>query len=133
MPNTFIHGKLSTVTIAGAQFAGITVSYDEDLSDLTDITFTQAAGASWGVFIPGYNLASGDIAFVFDASNPPYLNPQNMVPGTLMTLVVSPDGSRNYSFQAYSGKFGWKGGPRGGPVMCTTHYQATGVVTRPST
>jgi len=133
MANTFIHGRLSTVTIGGTQFAGLTITYEEDLSDLTDITFTQAAGATFGVFIPGYNFSTGDISFIFDASNPPYLSPQNMVPGTLMTLVCSPDGSRNFSFSAYSGKFRWAGGPRGGPVQCSTHYQSTGTITRPVT
>jgi hypothetical protein len=133
VPNTFIHGKLSTVTIATTQFAGLTISYDHDLSDLTDITYTQAGGATWAVFLPGYNVVSGDITFVFDTSNPPYLSPQNMTPGTLMALVVSPDGVRNFSFNAYSGKFHWGGGPRGGPVNCSTHFQATGTVTLPVT
>ncbi len=128
----FIHGKLTTVTIGGTQFAGLTVSFDEDLSDLTDITYTVSGGATFGVFLPGYNIASGDITFVYDSANQPVLAPQNMIPGTLMTLVVAPDGTKPFTMQAYSGKFHWAGGPRSGPVMCSTHYQATGTFTRPS-
>ncbi len=131
-PN-FIHGKLTTIQIAGTQFAGLTASYNETLSDLTDITYTQASGATFGVFIPGYNFATGTITFVYDTANSPVLSPQNMIPGTLMTLVVSPDGTKLYSFNAYSGKFQWTGGPKSGPVMCSTDYTSTGTITRPLT
>jgi len=132
VPFTFTHGKLSTVTIGGTQFAGLTITYDEKLSDLTDITYTRAGGATFANWLPGYNYATGVITFVYDTSNQPVLNPQSMIPGTLMTLVVSPDGTKLYSFTAWSGEFQWAGGPRGGPVNCSTNYTTEGTITRPS-
>lgn len=128
----FTHGKLTTITIAGTQFAGLTISYDEKLSDLTDITYTVSGGATFGVFIPGYNFATGTLSFIYDTANQPVLSPQNMIPGTLMAIVCSPDGTKLFSFNAYSGEFQWSGGPTGGPVKCSTNYNTTGTITRPS-
>ncbi len=128
---TFIHGRLTNILIGGTQFAGLTASYDEVTSDMTDITYTVAGGQTFGTFLPGYNFATGTITFVYDTANSPVLSPQNMIPGTLMALTVSPDGSKLYVFNAYSGKFSWSGGPRSGPVMCSTNYQSTGTITRP--
>ncbi len=132
MANTFIHGKLSTVQIGGSYFAGLNISYDEKLSDLTDITWTRSGGATFGNFLPGYNFATGTISFVYDTTNQPTVSPQTMIPGTLMTLVVSPDGTKLFSFTAWSGEFQWAGGPKGGPVMCSTNYNSEGTITRPS-
>ncbi len=129
----FIHGRLSTVQIGGTYFAGLTINYDEKLSDLTDITYTVSGGATFQVMLPGYNGASGQITFVYDTANSPVLSPQNMIPGTLMTLVLSPDGTKLYSFSAYSGEFQWAGGPRTGPTACTTNWASTGTITRPLT
>ncbi len=128
----FVHGKLSTVQIGGTYFAGLTINYDEKLSDLTDITYTRSGGATFGNFIPGYNFATGTITFVYDTANQPVLSPQNMIPGSLMTLIVSPDGSKLYSFQAWSGEFQWAGGPRTGPTACSTNWTSEGTITRPT-
>ena len=128
----FIHGKLSTIQIGGTYFAGLNISYDEKLSDLTDITFTRSGGATFGNFLPGYNFATGTLSFVYDSANQPVLSPQNMIPGVLMTLVVSPDGTKFYSFTAWSGEFQWAGGPKAGPVMCSTNYTSEATITRPS-
>lgn len=128
----FVHGKLSTVQIGGTYFAGLTINYNEDLSDLTDITYTQSGGATWAVMLPGYNKATGTISFVYDINNQPVLSPENMIPGTLMTLILSPDGTKLYSLSAYSGKFSWAGGPRTGPTACSTDWSSTGTVTRPA-
>jgi hypothetical protein len=130
--NAFVHGKLTTITIAGTQFAGLTFSYDEKLSDLTDITYTVSGGQTFGIFIPGYNFATGTLTFIYDTLNQPVLSPQLMIPGTLMTLVGSPDGTKLYSFNAYSGEFQWAGGPTAGPVKCSTNYNSTGPITRPT-
>jgi hypothetical protein len=132
MANTFIHGRLTTISIGGTQFAGLTASYAEKLSSLDDITYTVAGGATFAVFLPGYNMATGTITFVYDTSNSPVLSPQNMIPGTLMTLVVSPDGTKLYSFNAYSSDFTWTGGPTAGTLKASTNYQSTGTITRPA-
>ncbi len=131
MPNTFIHGKLSTIQIGGTYFAGLNISYDETLSDLTDITWTRSGGATFGNFLPGYNFATGTISFVYDSQNQPVLSPQNMIPGTLMVLIISPDGIKPYAMSAWSGKFSWAGGPKQGPTACSTNWTSEGVITRP--
>lgn len=132
MANTFIHGKLVTISIAGTYFAGLNISYDEVVSDLQDITFTRSGGATFRNSLPGYNFATGSIDFVYDTTNQPVLSPQNMIPGTLMTIVASPDGTKLYSFMAWSGAFSWGGGPTGGPVKCSTKYTTESTITRPS-
>jgi hypothetical protein len=132
MANNFVHGRLTSISIAGTQFAGLTASYTEKLSSLDDITYTVSGGATFGVFLPGYNMASGTISFVYDTLNQPVLSPQNMIPGTLMVLVVSPDGTKLYSFNAYSSEFTWTGGPTAGTLKASTNYQSTGTITRPT-
>src|SRR5271156_2717570 len=122
MANLFIHGRLSTVQIGGTYFAGMTITYDEKLSDLTDITYTVSGGQTYGYCLPGYNYITGNIAFVWDSDNKPVSSP-NMVPGTLMALVLSPDGTELFTFSAYSSEFTWTGGPTAGPVKCMTSFQ----------
>lgn len=127
-----VHGRLSTIQIASTYFAALTVSYKEGLSDLTDITYTQVGGATWRIMLPGYNLVDGDLTFVYDTLNQPVLTPQNMIPGTLMSLIFSPDGTKLYTLTAYSGGLNIPGGPQvKGPVICTTNWSSSGVVTRP--
>lgn len=130
MANTFVHGRLSTVQIGGTYFAGLTITYDEKLSDLTDITYTVSGGQTFGVQLPGYNFATGTISFIWDSSNKPLSGAYNMIPGTLMALVASPDGSELFTFSAYSGEFTWTGGPTAGPVKVTTSFTSSGTITR---
>ena len=133
MANNFIHGKLSTIQLNGTYFAGLTFSYDEKLSDFTDITYTISGGVTWGIFMPGYNFATGTLMFIYDTLNQPVLSPQNMSPGTLINpMILSPDGTKLYSFNAYSTEFIMPGGPTSGPVKCTCNWNTTGNVTRPS-
>ena len=132
MAYNFVHGKLSTVQIGGGYFAALTCDYNEDLSDLTDITYTQTGGATWAILLPGYNKAAGSLSFVYDTLNQPVLTPQNMIPGVLMTLVFSPDNTKFYSMTAYSAGLKIAGGPRTGPTACTGNWQSSGVVTRPA-
>ncbi len=131
MAYNFVHGKISTIQIGGTYFAAMSISYDEKLSDLTDITFTRTGGVAFGNFLPGYNFATGTISFVYDTLNQPVLSPQNMIPGTLMTIIISPDATKLFSFQAWSGEFQWSGGPKSGPIMCSTNYTTEAVITRP--
>lgn len=132
MANNFVAGYKGTVTIGGTQFAAL--QFDLTITTpLDDITYTQAGGATWAVKIPGYSSAKGTISFVYDTLNQPVLSPQNMTPGTLMTLVLTPEGSKSYSFSAYSGEFSFSSGPQSGiGVKCTTSFESTGTVTLPS-
>ncbi len=131
MANTFIHGKLGTISIGGTLFAAMQYSYEE-MTDLTDITYVVSGGATAKVLLPGYNWITGVITFVYDTSNQPVLSPQNMIPGTLMVIIAYPDGTKPYSFSAYSGKFGWGSGPKAGVVTCTTNFESSGAISRPS-
>lgn len=130
MPNTFIHGRLGTITIGGTLFASEQYDYTEEIQ-LEDITYTVSGGVTFQVLLPGYAKVSGTITFVYDTSNQPVLSPQNMIPGTLMALVLYPDGTKPYTFSAYAGTFRFPSGPKAGPVRCTTNFQSTGNVTRP--
>ena len=134
MPNAFAHSKLSIVELGGTYFACLTVSYDESLSDLTDITFTQVGGATFKVLLPGYNGAKGDLTYCYDTLNQPTVTGNLLqVPGTNMTMIVSPDGTKFFSFSAYSAGLGWSGGPRAkGEVAGKTSYETTGTITRPA-
>ena len=129
MANAFVHGRLSTVQVGGTYFAGLTITYNEKLSDCADITYTVSGGATYGVFLPGYNFITGNISFIWDSDNKPVSSP-NMVPGTLMTLVLSPDGTELFSFSAWSTGLDWTGGPTAGPVKVQTGFQSTGTYTR---
>jgi hypothetical protein len=132
--NNFIHAKLSTVQISSQYFAALTLDYNEDLSDLSDITYTQVGGATWRILLPGYNMASGTLSFVYDTLNQPVLTPFNMSPGTLInTFSISPDGTKLYTMAIYSAGLAWTGGPQQkGPVMVRVPWQSTGTVTRPA-
>lgn len=133
MANTFIHGKLSTIQFGGTYFAALTVKYSEGLSDLSDVTYTQSGGATWQIMLPGYSKASGSLTFVYDTLNQPVLSPQSQIAGALMSMIFSPDGTKLFTFSAYSEGFDIPGGPQvKGPVVCTTNWQSTGVVTRPT-
>lgn len=127
----FIHGKLGTVSLNGTLFNALQFSFSESV-DLEDITYSTAGGATSQVMLPGYRKASGTISFVYDVANPPTVSPQNMIAGTLLTLVLYPEGTKAYSFQAYSGTFEWSSGPQAGAVKCTTTFQSTGTITEPT-
>ncbi len=133
MANAFVHGKLTTIQIASTYFAALTADYNEELSDLTDITYTQVSGATWRILLPGYNQVGGTIGFVYDTLNQPVLSPQNQIPGTLMSLIFSPDGTKLYTLTAYSQSLSIPGGPQvKGPVAAKCAWMSSGVVTRPT-
>lgn len=119
-----------TVTINGNLFNVKSGSYNET-NTLADITHSGAAG--FGVVLPCVTRASGDIVFTFDAANLPTGATYNMIPGTAMALVVSPDGVNNFSFTAYSGEFQFStGAGLDTDVEVTVSYQSSGTITRPS-
>ena len=133
MANTFIHGRLGTITIGGTQFASLQFGFHEFLSDITDITYTVSGGATFGVKLPGYNLSDGTITFVYDTLNQPVLSPQNMIPGQSLSLVLYPDGTKPWTITAWSADFTWGSGPQvKGPVPCTCKWESTGSYTRPT-
>lgn len=126
-PN-FVHGKSGRVTIGGSEMAALQYDFTDE-TDLEDITYTQSTGATAQILIPGYEKASGSISFVFDTNNLPAVT---MKAGTLMTLVLYPEGTKAYSFQAYSGSFRFSSGPQAGAVKCTTSFRSTGPITQPT-
>ena len=133
MANAFTHAKLTTFQIGGNYYPCLTVKYTEGLSDLSDITYTQSGGATWRILLPGYNMATLAITFVYDTLNQPILSPQNMSPGTQANFIFSPDGTKLFSLAAYSESLDIPGGPAvKGPVIASATLQSTGVVTRPS-
>lgn len=133
MANAFTHAKLTTLQIGGNYYPCLTVKYGEGLSDLSDITFTVAGGATWQVLLPGYNKATLSLTFVYDTLNQPVLSPQNMSTGAQANYIFSPDGTKLYSLAAISETLDIPGGPQvKGPVIASVTLQSTGTVTRPS-
>ncbi len=133
MANTFIHAKLTTFQIGGNYYPCLTVKYTEGLSDLSDITFTQSTGASWRVLLPGYNMATIALTFVYDTQNQPVISPQNMAPGATASIIFSPDGTKLYSMSAISESLDIPGGPQTkNAVIASVTLQSSGVVTRPT-
>ena len=128
-PN-FVHGTKGTVSINGNLFNSLTFEFEES-TDLEDITYTVSGGATAQVMIPGYKKVSGIISFVYDTANQPTIAPYDMRAGTLMALVLYPEGTKPYTFNAYSGTFRWASGPQAGAVKCSTSFQSTGAITEP--
>ncbi len=132
MANNFIHGKLTTVQISSTFFAGISIEYNEDLSDLTDITYTVSGGQSFAILLPGYNKATGTLTFVYDTLNQPTVAP-NLTPGTFITsFIISPDGTKLFTLGVFSAGLSWTGGPKSGPVMVRVPWASSGSFTRPA-
>lgn len=129
-PN-FIHGKLGTISLNSNLFNAEQFDFTESTT-LDDITYTVSGGATSKILLPGYNWAVGTITFVYDTNNQPTIAPYDMVPGQLLTLILYPDGTKPYSFSAYSGSFRFASGPKAGTVRCTTNFESTGAITHPS-
>ncbi len=133
MANAFVHAKSTTFQIGGNYYPCLTVKYTEGLSDLSDITYTQAGGATWQILLPGYNKATLALTFVYDTLNQPILSPQNMAAGASASFIFSPDGTKLFSMSAYSESIEIPGGPQvKGPVAASVTLQSSGVVTRPT-
>lgn len=132
MANNFVNGKLGTITLAGTQFATMKYSFKETLSDVTDITYTQAGGATFAVKQPGYNMCAGTLTFVYDTLNQPVIAP-NLIPGQTIAMVLYPEGTKPYAITALLTEQGWDTGPQvKGPVVVTVPWESTGPYTRPT-
>lgn len=129
MANNYIHGKSGTCSVNGTLFNVEQFSFTMT-SDLDDITHTGAGG--YGVVLPGVIRANGQLSFVFDTLNQPTVSPLNQTPGQALTLVLSPDGTKQYSFGAFSGELQFSSGPKAGAVRVTTSFQSSGTITVPS-
>lgn len=130
-PN-FAQGWKGTVSINGNLFNTLQYTFSET-ADLEDITYTVAGGATYAVLLPGYRKASGTLTFVYDTANQPTISPFDMRAGTLMTLILYPEGTKPFSGSAYSSEFSFASGPQAGvSVKCTCNYQTTGTFTEPT-
>lgn len=128
---TFISGRLGTININGSYFNAEQYTFNEQTT-LDDVTYTLVGGATYKVLLPQYNWATGVITFVYDTSNQPVISPYNMIPGTLMVMILYPDGTKPYSFSAYSGQFQFGSGPKTGTCRCTTNFESTGNISHPT-
>jgi hypothetical protein len=131
-PN-FIHGKLGTISLGGSLFNAESFEFVET-APLEDITYSRSGGASYADKIPGYSSVSGTITFVYDTNNQPVISPYNMLPqqSSPAAMILYPDGTKAYSFNAYFGTLRWSSGPKAGACRCTATFESTGTVTHPS-
>jgi hypothetical protein len=129
MANNYIHGVSGTVTLNGTLFNVKQFSFTMT-NDLADITHSGAQG--YQVMLPGVTRAAGQLTFTYDTLNQPTVSPLNQKPGQSLALVLSPDGTKQYSFSAYSGELGFRSGPQAGDVEVTTSFQSSGVITVPT-
>jgi hypothetical protein len=130
MANSFVHGKLVAVQLSGTFFAALGIAWDDQLSDLENVTFTQSGGATFGFFLPGYRYAKGSLDFVWDSSNVPFSGGINLLPGTLIPLVWTPDGTNLVTANVWSERFTFaSSGPTKGPVKVTVPVTSNGSYT----
>ena len=130
-PN-FISGRLGTISVAGSLFNAEQYTFVEQTT-LDDITYTISGGVTYKVLLPQYNWVTGVITFVYDTNNQPVIAPFDLVPGhVLLAMILYPDGTKPYSFSAYSGQLQWASGPKAGTARCTCNFESTGTVTHPS-
>lgn len=128
---TFVSGIHGLVTINSNVFYVEQFDYEEQTT-LDDITYTKSGGATWKILLPQYSWATGTLTFVWDSSNKPTVSPYDLRAGTLLALILSPDQTNNYTFNAYSGNFRYGSGPKAGTVRCTCRYESTDAVTQPT-
>lgn len=128
----FAQGWKGTVSIAGNLFNALQYDFTET-TPLEDITYTQAGGATCAIKLPGYKSASGTITFVYDRANQPTVAPSDLRAGTLLVLVLYPEGTKPFSCSAYSGSFTFSSGPQAGvSVKCSTSWESTGPIIEPA-
>lgn len=130
MSNAFTHGKVVAIQVGATYFAALDVAWNDALSDLEDITPTVSGGATFAVKLPGYRVGKGTIDFVWDANNIPLSGSINMTPGTLMALVITPDGTTIFTLSAWAREFDLPAmGPTKGPVKGSVQFETTGSYT----
>jgi hypothetical protein len=133
-PN-FAQAYKGLLSINANLFNCLVYEYQES-APLDDITYTKSGGATFAIKIPGYVSGRGSVDFAYDVANQPTVSPFLIVAGSLMTIIAMPEGTKPYSFQAYSGQFRWRSGPQATPggasVRATVEYETTDTITRPT-
>lgn len=140
MPATpnFIHGFKGTCTVGGSTFyvKQFQFSMKNTVADVTHsgaTTTYNAAPVSYRVKIAGITEVSGSLTFTFDSANQPTVTPYIMTPGATVALVLSPDGTKNYSFSAITTGYDFRSGAGvNSDVECSITFESTGVITVPS-
>lgn len=128
-PN-FVQGWKGTISINANFFNALQYGFEE-FGDLEDITYT--APATFRVVLPGYPGARGNVSFCYDTANQPTISPFDLRFGTLMVMILYPEGTKPYAFSAYSGNFKFDSGPQAGvSVKCSTSFESTGTITFPT-
>ncbi len=120
------------ISIGGSNFNALNIMFEES-TDLEDITYTVAGGATFAILLAGYQKGKGSLDFVYDIANQPTISPFDMRAGTLLSIIMYPEGTKPYTLTAYSESFNWKSGPQSGvSVKCTVNFQTTGAFTMPA-
>ncbi len=128
----FVQGWKGTISINSNFFNALQYGFEE-FGDLEDITYTKVGSVTYRVVLPGYPGARGNISFVYDTANQPTISPFDLRFGTLMSLVLYPEGTKPYTFNAWSGNFKFDSGPQAGvSVKCSTSFESTGDITFPT-
>ncbi len=134
MANTFVHGKLGTVSFNGNLFAGLTINFREQTT-LEDITYSKAGGAAYQIVIPGYTRGSGSVSFVYDTANQPTIAPFDFRPGrsnTPIAAIFYPEGTKAFSASIFPESLEFTTGPQAGAVKCNLGFQTTDTITESS-
>ena len=132
MANTWAQAWKGTITINSNDFNALQFDYEE-FGDLEDITFSQVGSATFRAVLPGYPGVRGTVTFVYDTLNQPTISPFDFRFGTLATIVIKPEGTKPFSFTAYTGNFKFSSGPQAGvSVKCTTNFESTSALVRPT-
>ncbi len=128
----FVQGWKGTININGSFFNSLQYSFEE-FGDLEDITYTRVGGVTYRVVLPGYPGARGTISFVYDTANQPTISPFDLRFGMFISMVLYPEGTKPYSFSAYTGNFQFSSGPQAGvSVKCSTAFESSGDITFPT-
>ncbi len=129
----FVHGKKGTVSLNGAQYACLTIDFEESTT-LEDITYSKSGGAQYAIKIPGYISGSGTLNFVYDTANQPSIAPNDMRPGnaTPIAMIVYPEGTKPFAFSAFPSSLGFTTGPQAGAVKCRMSFESTDTITEPT-
>jgi len=130
-PN-FVAAWKGTITLGGTQFNALQFNIKES-APLEDITYTQAAGATWQVNLAGYNRISGSVQFVYDGANQPTIAPFDMRAGKTLAAILTPDGTKPWSGTIMVSDIDWSSGPQAGTACkATVTFQGTGTWTEPT-
>ena len=120
----FVHGLKGTASLNGSLFNCLSIDYEESVSN-EDITFTTSGGATQKSVLPGYVSRTVSLSFVYDTANQPVLSPFNLQAGQPVSCIITPEGSKPYTFVAIGNKLGFKTGPQGGAVKCNWSADGT--------